>query len=163
MSQSDEPIWKRPGWITAMVGVISAFITIPQHVAEYLSRMQTIKENQQKLELMIVKDTLAQQGDERVFLIRYLAATVEDADAKAWAINELALITKLRKSEFVQRKHDRVLEKATQALKNLIEGNDASPEEIASAKLDLEFMKANSYTANLKLEELKTELGIINR
>ena len=64
MSLSGEPIWKMLGWITAMIGLISAFITIPEHVAEYLSKIQTIKENQQALELVIVKDTLAQQGDE---------------------------------------------------------------------------------------------------
>ena len=46
MSLSGEPIWKMLGWITAMIGLISAFITIPEHVAEYLSKIQTIKENQ---------------------------------------------------------------------------------------------------------------------
>lgn len=34
----DKPIWHSPVWLTAIVGVISAFFTIPDVIGNYLTK-----------------------------------------------------------------------------------------------------------------------------
>lgn len=101
-----EPIWKSPGWLTAIAGIITALITIPEQVGNYLSKMQDIekaKVEQKSLQLkntfQIVNNTLAQQGEERVFILRYLAATLENQQARNWAESEIALIDQINETE----------------------------------------------------------------
>ena len=99
MSDNSEPLWKRPAWITAMVGVISIFFTVPEIIGDYLTKQQDIelakektksvelqnKETKQDQEFKIINSTLAQLDTERVFLLRYLAATLDDPEAREWA------------------------------------------------------------------------------
>ena len=42
MAHSSEPVWKRPAWITAMVGLVSVFFTVPEIVGNYLTKQQEI-------------------------------------------------------------------------------------------------------------------------
>lgn len=108
-----KPIWHSPGWITAIAGVISAFLTIPEVVGDYLSKQQDIElakqeviaksvsneSEKQTLEFRIVNNTLSQQGAERVFVLRYLAKTLDDEDARIWANEEVERLDKLASLE----------------------------------------------------------------
>ena len=62
-----EPIWKSPGWITALAGLVTAILTIPEIVGDYLTKRQEVSDKKQDSEFRIVSNTLAQQGLERVF------------------------------------------------------------------------------------------------
>ena len=90
------PIWHSPPWITAIVGLVGTFLTVPDIVGNYFQQKQEIEiletKNQgarQEQELGLVKATLAQQGTERVFLLRYISATADDDDARNWAKDEV--------------------------------------------------------------------------
>ncbi len=62
--------------------------------------MQVSNENnKQNLEFNIVNNTLAQQGSERVFVLRYLAKTLDDEDAKGWAEEEVSRLEKIAELE----------------------------------------------------------------
>lgn len=84
-----EPIWRSPGWVTALVGLITAILTIPEIVGNYYTKQQEANESKQDSEFRIVSNTLSQQGTERIFVLRYLAATLDDKDAKEWAKGEV--------------------------------------------------------------------------
>lgn len=100
---SDAPIWHKPIWITAIVSLISVFFTVPEIVGQYLVKEQDIElakektealrlgnlEFKQKQEFGIVDSTLSKQGSERVFMLRYLAATLDDKEARKWAEKEV--------------------------------------------------------------------------
>lgn len=50
-----EAVWKRPGWITAIVGLITALLTVPDVVGTYLSKQQDIelaKENTEAVRIL---------------------------------------------------------------------------------------------------------------
>lgn len=116
------PIWQSPAWITAIVGLISAFLTVPDVVGNYFSKQQDIELAEQKTksvklandlskqdqEFQIVNNTLARQGTERVFVLRYLAATLDDDDAKTWAKEEVRLLGEVakKKDEFEKAKDE---------------------------------------------------------
>lgn len=100
------PIWHNPAWVTAIVGVVSAFLTIPEVVSDYLTREQDIE--QQRLlnanskleqEFSVVNTTLAQQGTERIFVLRYLARTLDDEDARSWAEEEVKRLDRIAELE----------------------------------------------------------------
>lgn len=104
-----EPVWYRPEWITAIVGVISAFLTVPDVVGNYLAKEQDIKiaeqevkaaqlanqQSKQSNEFQIIQNSLNQQGEERIFMLRYFAATLDDPEAKSWAQAEVGRFDKL--------------------------------------------------------------------
>ena len=103
---SNHPIWHSPAWITAIVGLVSAFLTVPEIVGSDLSKQQDIDTakiaNQgalQDQEFRVVKETLVNQDEERVFVLRYLAATHDDPDAKAWAQDEVQRLDQLAAKE----------------------------------------------------------------
>ncbi len=86
------PIWHSPPWITAIVGLVGTFLTVPDIVGNYFQQKQEIEiletKNQgarQEQELGLVKETLSQKGSERIFLLRYISATADDDDARNWA------------------------------------------------------------------------------
>lgn len=113
MPFSDKPIWYSPVWLTAIVGVISVFLTIPGIIGAYLTKQQDIEiakqktesirlgniESKQEQEFKIVNNTLAQQGSERVFVLRYLSFTLDDPDAKIWAKGEVHRLDDLAKRQ----------------------------------------------------------------
>lgn len=120
-----KPIWHSPGWITAIVGVVSAFLTIPEVVGDYLSKQQDIElakqeviaksvsneSDKQTLEFRIVNNTLSQQGAERIFVLRYLAKTLDDEDARTWANEEVDRLDKLALLEAeLANKTDQIIE-----------------------------------------------------
>jgi len=97
-----KPIWHNPKWLTAIVAVISAFLTIPNVVSDWLTGQQEVElaktevaKQVQDIELQIITNTLAQQGQERVFILRYLARTHNDEDVQAWAAQEVERLDNL--------------------------------------------------------------------
>ena len=99
---TSEPVWHKPAWITAIVGVISAFLTIPDVVGNYLSKQQEVaaaalanEQANQSKEFEVVQNTLSRQGTERVFMLRYFAATLDDDEARNWAKAEVARLDRL--------------------------------------------------------------------
>lgn len=121
-----EPVWKRPAWITAIVGVISAFLTVPGIVGEYLAKEQDIEAARlsnialkQDQEFKIVNDTLAHLGPERIFVLRYLAATLDDPEARAWALEEVGRLDELTRIEEELGASERKLAASEAKLKGL--------------------------------------------
>ena len=127
-SSQPAPIWTKPAWITAIVGLISVFLTVPGVFGEYLAKRQDLelakvkimaeqirnKESQQEIEFKIVHNTLAQQGPERIFLLRFLASTVDDPDTKKWAATEVK-----RLDDFAETKENLLLAQKTVKEKEL--------------------------------------------
>ncbi len=131
--------WMNPAWITAIVGLLSLFLTVPEVVSTYLTNQQKIElakveydraqiENvglQEEQEFRIVSDTLAHQGPERIFVLRYLAATIDDPDARAWAANEVTRVEEITKKqeqfEIAQRK---LMEKERQLSDAVVAGTE---------------------------------------
>lgn len=109
LEQKNMPIWHSPAWLTAIAGIVSIFLTVPDIVGNYLSKQQDIElakqkteslhlgntDSKQKQEFEIINNTLARQGDERIFMLRYLAATIDDADAKKWAEKEVEMLEEI--------------------------------------------------------------------
>lgn len=107
------PIWHSPAWITAIVGLVSAFLTVPDIIGSYFEKQQEIDlakvktetarlsnlVSKQEQEFQIINETLAQQGTERVFVIRYLSYTLDDEDAKLWAEEEVSRLDQLASLE----------------------------------------------------------------
>lgn len=159
-----EPVWKRPGWITAMVGVVSVCLTIPQIVGDYLTKQQDIKlaeqktesirrqnlEMQQDQEFKIVSNTLSQQGSERIFVLRYLAATLDDESAKRWAQSEVQRLDKLATQKEKVKKAEEALEQKQGDLEvRIAKGsseNEQLKQEIKNLKTDLISAKATVST-----------------
>ena len=112
MSRSGEPAWRSAAWITAMVGVVSAFLTIPKVVGDYFIKreeVQLAKETiqaarldnlaaKQEQEFQVVRNALAQQGPERVFVLRYLAATHDQRETREWAQSEVEQLDELTRA-----------------------------------------------------------------
>lgn len=152
LPKNTTPIWHSPVWITAIVGLVSAFLTVPEIVSSYLSKQQDIElakektreqsvkneNDKQALEFSIVNNTLAQQGAERVFVLRYLARTLDDADAQAWAQEEVARLDQI----------------------SLLEQElDQKTAELTSARRDLDEASAANEAANAeKLQQIEQEL-----
>lgn len=95
------PIWHSPPWITAIVGLIGTFLTVPEILGNYFQQQQEINiletKNlgaRQEQELLLVKETLNQKGTERIFLLRYLSATADDDEARNWAESEVERFVK---------------------------------------------------------------------
>jgi|GEM_PF-2945134 len=108
-----KPIWHSPIWITAIVSLISILFTVPEVIGNYLTKQQDIvlakekalsvalknDELKQDQTFTIVHNTLAQQGTERVFLLRYLSAALDDEKIANWAKEEVKLLDELAKRE----------------------------------------------------------------
>lgn len=165
------PIWHSPVWITAIVGLISAFLTIPDIIGNYLTKQQDIELAKEKTEearlgnveskldqeFKVVNSTLAQQGAERVFLLRYLAATLDDGDAKEWARGEVSRLDKLaelqKSLKLAQSKFDA---KEKHLLEKVADGSRNKEEleiELDTLKLELENKKS-------VISELQKNAGI---
>lgn len=101
-----KPIWHSPAWLTAMAGIISLSLTAPEIVGNYLAKEQEIKQQMiankealQEHEFKIVNNTLAKQDEERVFVLRYLSHTLDDKEARAWAIKEVERLDELTSAQ----------------------------------------------------------------
>ncbi len=160
-------IWHSPAWITAIVGLVSAFLTIPEVVGDYLSKKQDIelaKEQtvalrlrnivaKQKQEFEIVNNTLAQQGTERVFILRYLAATLDDEDAKEWARDEVKRLDDLaEKQQALEEARDRVERLNLQ----IAEGG----KNIEELERQLQELRTELASKNTAVERLQQDAGI---
>ena len=105
--------WMNAAWITAITGLIGIFLTVPQIISEFIlsdqavklaviqreAELQKISDLKQDQEYKIVSNTLSQQGKERVFVLRYLAATLDDVEARSWAALEVDRLEKVNKQE----------------------------------------------------------------
>jgi len=155
-----KPIWHSPVWITAIVGLIGAFITIPDHIGNYFEKGQEIEklrlqniDSKQQQELSLVKETLSQQGTERIFLLRYLSKTVDDKEAKEWASEEVKRLDKLAEK---QEELDAVRQRTEKLSKQLAD------EEGLSEKLTIELydLSKDLRKKNLEMAKLQQEAGI---
>lgn len=167
------PIWHSPAWIAAIVGLVSAFLTVPEVVGDYLTKQQDIElakenteavrlgniESKQEQEFQIVNSTLAQQGTERVFVLRYLASTLDDKDAKAWAEKEVERLDDLASLQEALEKSRREFVQREQELKQLIERNDENSDEL---KLELDELRTLLEAKNSEVAELRQKAGILS-
>lgn len=156
---SNESVWKRPGWIMAITSLLGLILTTPQEIGDYLGKMQDIKiaeqktkaleignvESKQDQEFKIVSNTLAQQGPERVFVLRYLAATLDDEQAKEWAKEE---VKRLDDIAGIQDK----LSQTQQEIETIRTSGEVITKELEKelASLTTELYKKNSELAQLK-------------
>ena len=152
-----EPIWKSPGWVTALVGLVTAILTIPEIVGNYYTKQQEANESKQDSEFRIVSNTLSQQGLERVFVLRYLAATLDDKDAQAWAADEVTRLDELAASqEGVQGDVAKISEKRRQQAESYARG-EKPDEKLQTEIKQLELALAEK---NSEVDKLLTQAGI---
>ncbi len=165
-----EPIWYRPGWITAMVAVVSLFLTVPERIAEHLAKDQEIELAKQKLEearlvnlasnqereFQIVSNTLAQQGSERVFVLRYLAATLDDEKARSWADGEVHRLDELasREEQLRAATADLVAKEAK------IQASKARGENRAALETEIKELSMTLAAKSSEVSELRARAGI---
>lgn len=165
-TQTSKPIWHSPAWVTAIVGVISAFLTVPDVVGNFLAQQQAVKlaEEQTKAqrllnegskqdqELNVLRETLAQpSGLERVFVLRYLSRTLDDEDARKWAEDEVARLERIAQAEEEQQQTDA-------ALRELQGDIDSQTGDAGSAALDQLRKDLDRQTA--ELQRLLREAGV---
>jgi len=169
--RSDKPIWHSPVWLTAIVGVISAFLTVPDIIGSYLTKQQEIKlqkektegfrlgniESKQEQEFKIVNNTLAKQGTERVFVLRYLASTLDDTDAKKWAQGEVERLDSLasRQEELGKAR----IEFAAKE-KDLLERINKGVENTSELKNELVNLKTELAKKDSVVTEIQKNAGI---
>jgi len=168
------PIWHKPAWITAIVGLVSVFLTVPEIVGDYLTKQQDILiakekteelrlgnlESKQDQEFKIVNTTLSKQGTERVFVLRYLAATLDDDAAKGWAQSEVVRLDDLAAQ---QEELDKARLDLAQKERILNEEIMKGAENTESLKADLEDLKRELDTKKSEVSQLRQKAGIIKK
>lgn len=190
--EESEPVWKRPAWITAIVGLVSVILTVPEISSKYFEKEQAILlaklekkqelrlvglekeqelrlaelkveskriENQasaQQYEFEIVNNILAQKGPERVFVLRYLAATLDNQEARNWAAKEVERLDELvaAKSDLIELKQkleekERIIAKAS---------NSELPDQ--RAQLVLNHLRKDLLERGVKVVELGWKAGL---
>ncbi len=166
------PIWQSPAWVTAVVGLVSAFLTIPQVVGDYFSKLQDVEiakeqkesvrlgnlESKQEQEFRVVNSTLAQQGPERVFVLRYLASTLDDAEARNWAREEVNRLDTLARQEEELSQAKREIEVRERSLRYQVA---VSEDERAKAVEELSALKAQLDQKVAEVSELQAKAGIV--
>lgn len=165
------PIWHRPVWITAIVGLVTALLTIPDKVSNYYSKQQDIKlaiektrsqslinsNQKQEQEFKIFNNTLARQGHERVFVLRYLAKTLDDTAAKEWAQSEVERLDDLAKQE---RQLEIKLAELQSKEKQLEDARTQEKESTAELQAELKSLKKQIASQNAKLFEAIQNAGL---
>lgn len=174
MNNKSEPIWHKPVWITAIVSLISVFLTIPDVVSNYLSKQQDIElarentkavhldnlESKQDQEFKIVNSTLAQQGSERIFIIRYLAATLDDPDARQWAQSEVNRLENLASRQEELSKVQQKLQSKEKELKGLTNKDTA---DTITLRHEIDALESALKSKTSEITELRQKAGISNR
>ena len=157
------PVWHRPAWITAMVGLVSAFLTIPDVVGDYLAKEQEIEatriENEGSVQgqaLELVQNTLSQQGDERIFMLRFFAATLQDPQAKAWAEGEVARLDELARLQG-ELDRQRLAIDTKEAEIALLREEGAETEALQS---EISTLQAAISQKDLEVAELRAQAGV---
>ena len=147
-----------------MVGLVSVFLTVPEKVGDFFEKQQEIQklkientESKQEQEFQIIHNTLAQQGTERVFVLRYLSKTLDDNDAKTWATEEVSRLDDLAKSQKELKEVRTQLESKQQELAALVDKNDSA---YKNAKKELENLQATLEGKNSEISKLKQEAGL---
>lgn len=159
------PVWKHPAWLTAMVAVISVFLTVPDKIGDFFTKKQDIEiakaeeqaaklrneQSKQDQEFLIVQNTLTQQGTERVFLLRYFAATLDDVDAQTWAKAEVKRLETLSSTQDELNKLRKELEKTqTQLSIQTTAGGDVAHLQQEVEKLEKELSDKDSQVAEMR-------------
>ena len=72
------PVWHSPAWITAMVALISVFLTVPDAVSNYLSKQQDIELAQKNIQLAEIKN----RDIEKANLFKNLLTVVQQKPEK---------------------------------------------------------------------------------
>lgn len=169
---NDEPVWKRPGWITAIIGLLSAMLTIPNITGEYLiAREKTVEirtknaGSKQEQETKVINQIISQQGTERIFYLRYLAATLDDELARKWAANEVSRLESIAQQEEELLETKELLKIKEDELKKIsaenIENTEKSEEK---KKLEKEVMtlEVKLKAKDLEISELRQKAGILD-
>ena len=165
-----EPVWHRPAWLTAIVGVISVFLTGPEVLGNYFAKQQDIEiakqevkaanlrnlQSQQDREFMIVQNTLAQQGTERVFVLRYFAATLDDEEAKQWAENEVQRLDELVSTKEERDRQKRELEQKQAELDAL----RPAGQQALALEAEIDELKNRLAEKDRQVTELRQKAGI---
>jgi len=170
-----EPVWKQPAWITAIAGIVSAFLTIPQVVGDYYSKQQDIElamvkteeariinaASKQKMEFEVITNTLKEQGPERIFILRYLSATLDDEDAQRWAANEVERLNELAALQETLNTTEAELETKQQQLAELTTTEEKkSSAEAKTLQQDIVNLSQNIKVKEQQASTLQKQSGI---
>lgn len=165
-----EPVWYRPAWVTAMVALVSAFLTVPDVIGDYYAKEQDIEiakqqveaarlgnlQSKQSAEFDVVQNTLSKQGDERIFILRYFAATLDDPEARGWAEAEVIRLDRLVALQGqLERERLAIQEKEREIRRLRKEG--VQTEEIQS---ELALLQEEIEKRDLEVAELRQQAGI---
>ena len=171
---SNDAVWKKPAWLTAIVGVISIFLTVPDVIGNYLTKQQDIELAKEKTaaarlknldlkqdqEFKIVNNTLAEQGTERVFLLRYLSATLDDPAAKTWASEEVNRLDQLATTRENLNTLERDLKLKEVELQKLRDAVPAANDKVTTLEQTIYDLRRSLESKNFELAELKLKAGI---
>ena len=105
---NQNPIWHSPAWITAIVGLISAFLTIPDVAISYIEKQKAMDMAQKKIEEKAIDNSdkilenhyknlntlLAKKPEDREMAMRFIAKTVDNQRVREWAESELELMNR---------------------------------------------------------------------
>lgn len=166
-----KPIWHNPGWITAIVGLVSAFLTLPDVVGSYLTKQQDIElakqeteaarlgnlDSKQDQEFKVIQNTLAQQGPERVFVLRYLAHTLDDQNARLWAEKEVSRLDDLSARQEELDKAKQSLDLKRQELEKQQDSNSERTEQLRQELIGLEKILDEQ---NAEIIQIQSQAGI---
>ena len=100
------PIWHSPAWITAIVGLISAFLTIPDVAISYIEKQKAVDMAQKTIEEKAIDNAdktlenhyknlhtvLIKKPEDRQMTMRFIARTVDNQRIREWAESELELM-----------------------------------------------------------------------
>lgn len=146
--------------ILIFISVMTAIIGIGISATELLKGHIANKAAEQSRQFEIINSTLSFKGLERQVMLRYLADTIEDHNAKAWAKNELALIKAVLDQESQK-------EKETKKLSLLLDQLTVGTSELSNIKLEASHLleeivaKKNSIAeSELELDRAKVIAGI---
>ncbi len=141
--------------------VISTFLTNRQKIelaeVEYdKAQIENIDLLQQQ-EFRIVSNTLAHQGTERIFVLRYLAATLDNQDANTWAKNEVARLERIaEKREQFEIEQQNLLEKERQ----LSQAVSAGAEHTQELEIQVASLTESLARKNVEISKLTSDAGI---
>ncbi|QTH71199.1 hypothetical protein [Pseudoalteromonas xiamenensis] len=167
-SETVQPIWMRPAWLTAIATIITVVLSVPNVIGDYFSKQQDIEiaktKNRGELlaqEFSIIEKTQQKDGEERVFFLNYLSRVLDDPEGKKWAAEASISLRKAldRKNELENEKKEILEQLSALAL---------SKQEVEEKTSTDYLALANEYKqkeANLKKEirEKNEQINVIKK
>ncbi len=158
----DKPVWFSATAITAITSAVTALITIPGAISDYLIAKQEVTKKSlenvridQETRLGLVETVIGQEAENRGLILRYLKSTSEvNSGIQAWASAELQRVQTLENSL-------KSLEEKSAQLER-INGELATALQVQEGQEESEKVKLNQRIVDLQAE-LTSAQGEVSR